>query len=311
MSKLSLIIPVFNEEKNIQPLHEELSSTISKLDNYEFEIIFVNDGSTDNSLEEIKKIENQDQRIKTIDFSRNFGKEMAITAGINTCQGDACIMIDSDLQHPVEKISDFLEKWKQGGEVIIGVRKSNKGEGLIKKIGSYFFYKIINKISATKIIPNATDFRLLDRIVIDEFNRMTERNRMTRGLIDWLGFKREFVEFNANPRVNGKASYSTWKLFHLAFDSIVSLSFFPLKLAGYLGVIITVLSGILGLFMFITNYVTGSLNFSGPAILAVIILFLIGIVLVCLGFIALYIANIHAEVGNRPMYIIRKKKNNL
>jgi len=310
MSKISIIIPVFNEEKNIQPLYVELSSTISKLDNYDFEIIFINDGSTDQSLMELQKIEKQNQKIKVIDFSRNFGKEMATTAGINHCQGDACIMLDSDLQHPAEKISEFLKKWEQGGEVIIGIRKSNKGEGLIKKIGSYFFYKIINKISTTKIIPNATDFRLLDRIVIDEFNRMTERNRMTRGLIDWLGFKREFVEFDANPRINGKASYSTWKLFRLAFDSIVSLSFFPLKLAGYLGVIITVLSGILGLFMFITNYVTESLNFTGSAILAVIILFLIGIVLICLGFIALYIANIHAEVGNRPIYIIRKKKSN-
>ncbi len=308
MVKISLVIPVYNEEKNIQPFYQELFLVISKLSNYDFEIIFVNDGSTDQSLDEMRKIEILDQKVKVIDFSRNFGKEMATTAGINYCQGDACLMLDADLQHPPEKISDFLKKWEAGGEVIIGIRTSNQGEGLIKKVGSYFFYKLINRISEVKIIPNATDFRLLDRIVIDEFNKMTERNRMTRGLIDWLGFKREFVEFNANPRVNGRASYSTWKLFRLAFNSIVSLSFFPLKLAGYLGVIITLFSGILGIFIFVTRYVYGINFFSGPATLAIANLFLIGIVLMCLGFIALYIANIHAEVSNRPIYIVRKSK---
>jgi len=311
MSKqISLIIPVFNEEKNIPLLFVEIRKTLDTLPQYEFEIVFINDGSTDQSLDELKKIKKEDGRIQIIDFSRNFGKEMATTAGINSCQGEACIMLDADLQHPVEKIADFLAKWEEGGEVIIGIRQSNQGEGLVKKIGSYFFYKLINAISDTTIIPNATDFRLLDRCVIDEFNKLTERNRMTRGLIDWLGFKREFVKFNANPRVNGKASYSTIKLIKLAFNSIISLSLFPLKIAGYLGVIITILSGILGLFIFFTRYVYGVLVFSGPAILAVINLFLIGIVLMCLGFIALYIANIHAEVGNRPMYIIRKKRIN-
>ena len=309
MSKLiSIIIPIFNEEKNIPLLFAEIKKTLASLSRYEFEIFFVNDGSEDESLVELRKIKEADGRINIIDFSRNFGKEMATTAGIHSCLGEACIMLDADLQHPVEKIADFLAKWEDGGEVIIGVRQSNKGEGLVKKIGSYFFYKLINSIADTKIIPNATDFRLLDRCVIDEFNKLTERNRMTRGLIDWLGFRREFVEFNANPRINGKATYSTIKLIKLAFNSIISLSLFPLKIAGYLGIVITFLSGCLGIFIIITRYITGTMYFSGPAILAVIILFLIGIVLICLGFIALYIATIHAEVSNRPMYIIRKRK---
>ena len=306
---ISIIIPIYNEEKNIPLLFAGLKKTFSNLSQYAFEIIFINDGSADGSLNELKKIAEADERARIIDFSRNFGKEMATTAGINQCLGEACLMLDADLQHPVEKIADFLSKWEEGGEVIIGIRQSNSGEGLIKKVGSYFFYKLINIISDTKIVPNATDFRLLDRKVIDEFNRMTERNRMTRGLIDWLGFRREFVNFNANPRINGKASYSTFKLFRLAFNSIVSLSFFPLKFAGYLGMFITVISGALGFFIFVTGYITKTLYYSGPAVLAVLILFLIGVVLMCLGFIALYIANIHAEVGNRPMYIIRKDKN--
>jgi dolichol-phosphate mannosyltransferase len=189
------------------------------------------------------------------------------------------------------------------------VRNKNKGEGLVKKIGSYFFYKIINRISDMKIVSQATDFRLIDRIVINEFNKMSERNRMTRALIDWLGFKRDYIYFDANARIHGKASYSFWKLVRLAFNSMISFSLFPLRIAGYLGIFITIFSGLLGIFMFTTNYVTGTVDFSGPAILAVMILFLIGIVLICLGLIALYIANIHAEVSNRPLYVARKPKN--
>lgn len=306
--KISIIIPAFNEEKNIPHLYEKIKEVIATLKAYDFEIIFVNDGSSDQSLAEMQKIENQDHKVRVIDFSRNFGKEMATSAGINNCQSDACIIIDADLQHPIEKIGEFLAKWEAGGEVIVGVRKTNQGEGIVKKVGSYFFYKIINSISEMKIIPNATDFRLLDRVVIEEFNKLTERNRITRGLIDWLGFKRDFVYFDANPRMAGKASYNTFKLFKLAFNSIVALSFFPLKLAGYLGILITLISGSLGIFILITGYITKTMIYTGSAVLAVLILFLIGIVLICLGFIALYIANIHAEVGNRPMYIVRKKK---
>jgi polyisoprenyl-phosphate glycosyltransferase len=218
-------------------------------------------------------------------------------------------MIDADLQHPAEVIREFLGKWEKGAEVVIGVREKNKGESFAKKAGSFLFYKIINCISDTKIVPNATDFRLIDRVVIDEFNKMTERNRMTRALIDWMGFRRDYIFFKANERLHGVASYSYLKLFRLAFNSMISLSLFPLKLAGYLGIIITFLSGILGIFIFTSQYIMHTMNYSGSAILAVIILFLIGIVLICLGLIALYIANIHSEVVNRPLYVIRKRKN--
>ena len=161
-----------------------------------------------------------------------------------------------------------------------------------------------------EIVSQATDFRLLDKEVINEFNKMTERNRMTRALIDWMGFKRQYISFEANERLHGEASYSFWKLLRLAFNSVISFSLFPLRIAGYLGIFITLISGLLGLFIFITKYVMGSMEFSGPAILAVVTLFLIGIVLICLGLIALYIANIHGEVSNRPLYIIRKSTSN-
>jgi len=306
---ISLIIPIYNEEKNIPILYETVKKVINNT-SYSWELIFVNDGSADKSIFELKKIRNIDNRVKIIDFSRNFGKEIATTAGINNCHGDACMMIDADLQHPVELIPEFLKKWEEGAEVVVGVRKKNKGEGWVKKFGSYFFYKIINRISDMEIVSQATDFRLLDKEVINEFNKMTERNRMTRALIDWMGFKRQYISFEANERLHGEASYSFWKLLRLAFNSVISFSLFPLRIAGYLGIFITLISGLLGLFIFITKYVMGSMEFSGPAILAVVTLFLIGIVLICLGLIALYIANIHGEVSNRPLYIIRKSTSN-
>ena len=229
MSKLlSIVVPVHNEEENIHPFCVVLNGILKNIA-YDCEIIFVNDGSTDKTFEMIKEDIQKDSQIKIIDLSRNFGKELAITAGINNCQGDACITIDGDLQHPVEKIPEFIKKWEAGFEVVVGVRRKNQSIGFSKKLGSYFFYKIINQIADTAITPNASDFRLLDRIVIDEFNKFTEKNRMTRALIDWLGFKRSFVYFDANPRIHGLASYSFFKLTRLAFNSMVSFSLLFLK----------------------------------------------------------------------------------
>jgi len=306
---ISIIVPVYNEEKNIPVIYEQLKKVLSPLD-FNYEIIFINDGSQDNSGNELKKLAVTDQQVKVIEFSRNFGKEIAITAGINNCQGECCIMIDADLQHPPELIPEFIASWQKGAEIVIGVRQNNKSNNLFKKIGSFCFYKIINKISEIKIMPNSTDFRLLDKKVIKEFNRFTEKNRLTRGLIDWLGFKRAYIYFEAEDRLNGQAAYSMFKLFRLALNSMVSLSLFPLKLAGYLGIFITIVSGLMGTFIVFEKYVFNdpwNFNFSGPAILAIMILFLVGIILICLGLITLYIANIHKETINRPIYVIRKK----
>lgn len=308
MQKLiSIIIPIYNEEANILLLYNKINKSLkNNLANYE--IIFVNDGSQDKSQAIIEKLAQKDKHLKFIEFSRNFGKEIALTAGLNLCYGNAAIMLDADLQHPIELIPKFLSKWEYGSKIVIGVRNKNKSDKISKKIGSWMFYKIMSRISDTKIIPNSTDFRLLDRQVINEFNKLSEKNRIMRGLIDWLGFKRDYIYFDASPRNNGKPGYNFWKLIKLAFSSFVSLSLFPLKIAGYLGIFIMLGSGLFGIYMFITNYVLKIQNFSGPAILAIINLFLIGIVLSCLGLIALYIANIQTEVINRPMYIINSRK---
>jgi polyisoprenyl-phosphate glycosyltransferase len=312
MKLVSIIIPAHNEEKNISLVYGELQKTLNTLrEKYSFEVFFVNDGSSDGTLSEIEKIAAADQNVKYIDFSRNFGKEIATTAALNSCQGDACIMVDADLQHPIELIPEFIKKWEQGAEVIIGIRKKNKNISWIKKIGSRVFYKIINEISEVNVVPNATDFRLLDKKVVEQFNRFTETNRMTRALIDWLGFKRDYIYFDANERINGDASYSFWKLLKLAINSFISLSLFPLKLAGSLGIMITLVSGIAGVYIFFGKYVFHTYfasTFSDAENLAILILFLVGIILMSLGLMAFYVANIHSEVINRPMYIIRKKK---
>jgi len=314
MSKLiSIIIPVYNEEKNIPLIYGELIKVWEDLKKkYDYEIIFVDDGSMDNSENILEEIAKNNPLVKFIQFSRNFGKEIALSAGLDVAIGDAVFMIDADLQHPAELMPNFIEKWQNGAEVVVGVRNKNKGEGLIKKLGSFFFYKIMNAVGETKIMPRATDYRLLDKKVVLAFRRLMEHGRMTRGLIAWLGFKRDYIYFDANERIHGKARYNKAKLMKLALSSIVAHSLFPLKLAGYLGVIIISFSSGLGLFIIIEMYLLRDpwgLSITGTAALAVLILFLVGIILCCLGFIALYIANINNEVTNRPLYVIRKKKN--
>jgi glycosyltransferase involved in cell wall biosynthesis len=312
MKKISIIIPVHNEEKNIPLIHAALRDLWKDLsEKYEQEIIFVNDGSRDNSEAAILAICNSYPEVRSINFARNFGKEIATTAGIHAAAGDAAIMIDADLQHPVQLIPAFLRHWENGAEVVVGVRSKNKKEGLVKKLGSVLYYWIMNLISETKLVPGETDFRLIDRQVIDAFREFTEHQRMTRALINWLGFPQEYVVFEANERANGQAPYSFFKLLHLATHSFISHSLFPLKLAGYLGMIITFSSGVLGVVVFIERYVFNDVwrwNPSGTAQLAIILLFLVGILLACLGLVALYIGNIQGEVANRPLYVVKKER---
>jgi dolichol-phosphate mannosyltransferase len=309
---ISVIIPCCNEEGNVPRLHQALVHAFAPLgDRYDAEFLFVDDGSEDGTAAAVEKLAKSDPRVKIISFSRNFGKEAATTAGIRYAKGDAVIMLDADLQHPPELIPHFLEKWRNGAEVIIGVRKKNKHYALVKRCGSALYYALMNTMSETAMIPRETDFRLIDRAVADAFNTFTERQRNTRALINWLGFKREHIEFDIDDRANGGASYSFGKLFHLAIYSFVSHSLFPLRLAGYLGTFITFFSGLLGVTVFFERYIWNDAwhwNVSGAAQLSIINVFLIGIVLICLGIVALYIENIQNETTNRPIYVIRTKR---
>ncbi|MEI6396860.1 MAG: glycosyltransferase family 2 protein [Candidatus Taylorbacteria bacterium] len=317
MSKtISIVIPVFNEEENIPLILGELSTVMSKLaqptalgGGYKHEIIFVDDGSTDGSADVIKKLCDSNSNISYLEFSRNFGKEMSITAGLNHCKGDCAIIIDADLQHPTSVIPSFISEWEKGYEVVVGIRRKSKSDCLTKIIGSKLFYGIMSRISEIEFIPNSTDFLLMDRKVIYAFNQCTERTRITRGLIAWLGFRRSLVEFDASERRTGKAGYSYAKLLRLALSSFVAMSLFPLKVAGYLGILITAVAGLLGIFILTDRFFLHNFfAFTWLATLTVINIFLIGIVLSCLGLIALYIAAISKDVSNRPMYVIRESK---
>lgn len=314
LKKISIVIPVYNEEDNLVPVVDRVRGVFASLaGKYEYEIILVDDGSRDKSREILQRFVREDRRVKYISFSRNFGKEAATTAGLNYAQGEAVVILDCDLQHPPEIIPRFIHKWESGASTVIGVRREHNGAGLFKRAGSYLFYKIMGWISETELTPNATDFRLVDRAIVNEFNNFTERSRLTRGLLDWLGFERDYIHFNAGKRVGNRVGYSKLKLVKLAMSSLVSHSLLPLKLAAYLGVVIVFISGALGLFIFVEKYLMGDpfgLNFSGPAMLAVFNSFLIGIVLCCLGLMALYIASIHGEVANRPLYVVRDKNIN-
>jgi polyisoprenyl-phosphate glycosyltransferase len=307
---ISLVVPVYNEEKNVPLIAGEIARVFSTL-SYAYEIIFVNDGSRDNSQSAIDAlVAGNPQHIKSIELSRNFGKESATSAGLHAAIGHAVMMIDADLQHPVDMIPEFITTWEAGTDVVIGQRKNSKKEGVIKHLGSKLYYIIMNRMSDTPLESGTTDFRLIDRQVVDEFNKLTEHNRITRGLIDWLGFKRVLVPFQANERAHGQASYSLPKLIRLALSSAITHSLFPLKFAGYLGIFITLITGIGGTVVFVERYVfNDSLgwSFTGSAQLAILIIFFIGIVLSCLGLIALYVGNIHAEVAGRPIYVVKKK----
>jgi len=308
---ISIIVPSHNESGNIQPMYRALQEACSPATGAVFEFIFVDDGSTDDTVEQLHDLARQDRRVRVIELTRNFGKEIATTAGFHAARGTAAISLDADLQHPPSLIPEFIAQWRAGAEVVIGVlRTGHRHAPLAKRLASGLFYRLINLVSTVEIIAHATDYRLIDRVVIDEFNRFTERNRITRGLIDWLGFERSYIEFTPARRHAGQAAYGYLKLINLAINSVVSMSLMPLKSAGYVGLFIILTSGPLGVFIFVEKYLLADpwgLSFSGPAILAVILTFLVGIILASLGLMALYIATIHAEVMNRPLYVTRRE----
>lgn len=313
MKLLSIIIPAYNESENIASLHDALSNyieSVCKKNKLDFEVIYVNDGSKDNTLEVLNDITARDNKSHYINFSRNFGKEAATSCGYRECKGDAAIVMDADGQHPKEIIEDFIREWKRGSQVVVGVRKSTQAS-FLKKMSSKLFYKILGSVEGGGMIPGSTDFRLIDRKVIDELNILSERNRITRGLVDWLGFKRSIVKFSANERYSGTATYSFSKLFKLAMHTFVSQSTKPLQVSGAIGLLVTLFSLITLFFIFIEQILLHDplgLAFTGTAILGLVTSLLVGIVLICQGLLALYIENIHTETQNRPLYVIESKK---
>ena len=310
-SKISVVVPVYNESEGIANfLGQSLLPELDKIEKYSTELILVDDGSTDDTLSILQKIANSNKAIKVIALSRNFGKEAALSAGLQYASGDAVITIDADGQQPPALIPEFIKKWENGADVVTGVRDHYTRHGLIQKLGSKMFYHLLRKMGNKYTVPGSTDFRIIDREVVDEFNQLPEHNRITRGLIDWLGFRQEHIKYTYGVRLAGKPSYNLKKLFKLAIDSFISMSDTPLVVLGYFGLIITFLSGILGLFVLIQQYILGDplgLYWNGAVQMAIFITFLIGIVLISQSIVALYISHIHADTQDRPLFIVNKK----
>ena len=313
--RLSVVVPIYNEERVVGKfLDEELSPILKQIEkNYSVEVILVDDGSSDKSLDIIRKTtlgQTEDaERLKIISFSRNFGKEIALSAGIKYATGDAIVMIDADGQHPVNAITEMLVKWEDGAKIVTAVRERSMTK---HKLGSKIFYQLMRLMGTKTINEGELDFRLIDREVANEFNRFTEHNRIARGLIDWLGFSQEYIVVKLNNRKDGaKGTYSFRKLVALAGDCFVSMSRTPLLIFGGIGVLIAGFSLILGLFILIEQYILGDplgLDWSGAVAMSVFVAFLVGLVLISQSITAIYISQIHNEAKNRPLFVIDREK---
>ena len=309
--QLSIVLPAYNECQHIRMIHDQLIAVLNTLptDTYTYELIYINDGSRDATWSEITKIAQTYEYVKWINFSRNFGKELALTAGLEHAKGDCVITIDCDGQHPVSQIPHFIDARAGGYDIVYNRRPEIAGASRVKKVTSKVFYRFFNKISEFKLEPWTTDYRLIDRKVIDVYLQFGEKNRIYRGLIDRVGFSKTCLVFDALPSPQGRiASYNYSKLVKLATDSITSFSLFPLKVVGYLGLLIMIWSGSIAVFILSTVFfLSNRYGFTNVGFLTIVNIFLGGIMMTSLGLIAIYIANIHDEVRHRPLYIIKDR----
>ena len=304
MKKVSLLIPAYNEEKVLQLLYQRIKAIIDNLYQYEWEVLFINDGSRVNTLAVLYSIRNQDNRINVLDLSRNYGKEVAMLAGFDYVKGDAVIILDADLQDPPELIPQMLEQWELGYDDVYAKRNSRKGETFIKKKTSQWFYKILQKSTDIPIQLNTGDFRLLDKSCVQALKQIREANRYTKGMFSWIGYNKKEILFDRDPRAAGETKWNYLKLFSLAIEGITSFTTKPLRISTFIGGIISVLSFIYAIYMLYDTIVYGN-DVKGYPSLLVTILFLGGIQLLSLGILGEYIARIFIETKNRPTYFAR------
>ena len=300
----SVVIPVFDEEENIEVLHRRLSKVLGNLCE-EYEIIFVDDGSTDDSLKIMRKLRETDPGVKIISFSRNFGHQIAITAGTDYASGSAVIVMDADLQDPPEVIPKLVEKWKEGYDTVYAIRESRK-DPILKRTIAFVFYRLFKRMSDVDIPVDAGDFRLMSRRVVDILKTMPERNRYLRGLASWVGFNQAKVMYARDERHRGERKYTLWQSTKLAFDGITSFSRFPLELATQLGLVVSLVGFLYTAIIIILALVFGRVV-PGWTTLMAAVLFLGGVQLIVVGIIAEYIGRIYVEVQQRPLYLIKEK----
>lgn len=309
MKKISVIIPMYYEEEVAEECYKRMTSVLQNIENYDYEIICINDGSRDKTLSILENLAIRDKRLKVLSFSRNFGHQCAVTAGLKYVTGDAIVIIDADLQDPPELIPEMLKLWEAGNDVIYGKRKTRDGESVFKLFTAKMFYKALNALSDVEIPKDTGDFRLVDRKVVDTINSLPEHNKFLRGLFSWVGYKQTPFEYERKERFAGKTKYPLKKMLKLASDGIISFSTKPLKIVGGLGMISIVISFILLIYALI-SYIFKLNNLSaGWTSLMLGITFFAGVQLLSLWIMSEYIARIYDESKNRPQYIIEKKIN--
>lgn len=304
-SLFSVIVPMYNEEEVIGTTFERLKQVMDSLGE-RYELIFVNDGSKDCSADIIKQLAEQHQEVVLIDFSRNFGHQIAITAGMDYARGDAIIIIDADLQDPPEVILQMIDKWRDGYEVVYGKRVKRKGETWFKKATAKIFYRTLRALTNVDIPADTGDFRLIDRKVCDVLKGLKEKNRFVRGLVSWIGFRQTSVEFVREERFAGVTKYPLKRMLRFALDAITSFSYKPLKIASYIGFTISFFSFIYLVIVVYQRLFTNTTTAGWASIVAINLLFN-GIILILLGVIGEYIGRIYDETKNRPLYIVRER----
>ena len=305
MKKISILIPCYNEEKSLPLLYPELVKLMDAEPNYEWELMFVNDGSRDDTLKVLQNLREQNPRVNYVDLSRNFGKEAAMLAGFDHVTGDCMVIIDADLQHPPTLIHDMLKLWEQGYDDVYAKRKTRGKESWLRKKLSLQFYKILQSSSRFDVLQNVGDFRLLDRCCINALKKLRESERYTKGMYAWIGFRKKDIEFEQGDRLAGESSWSYRQLFSFAIDGITSFTNAPLRISTIVGFIVSMCAFLYMIYVFIKALIYGD-PVQGYPTLVILILFLGGIQLLSLGIIGEYIGRIYNETKNRPDYIVRE-----
>ncbi|WP_047982593.1 glycosyltransferase family 2 protein [Ornithinibacillus contaminans] len=309
MKTITLLIPAYNEEEVLYKLYDRLLTVMEKVKNYGFEVLFVNDGSNDNTLSIIKEMRNKDNRVSYIDLSRNFGKETAMIAGFDYANGDAVVIIDADLQDPPELIPEMIKYWEQGYDDVYAKRRSREGETKLKKLTASLFYKILQKTTRIPVQKNTGDFRLLDRRAIKALRKFREYERYTKGMYSWIGYNKKEILFDRDPRAAGKTKWNYFKLADLAINGITSFTTAPLRFSALLGAIISLSAFFYMIFVIFKTVIYGA-DVSGYPSLMTVILFLGGIQLFSLGIIGEYLGKVFSETKNRPLYFIDEYNDN-
>jgi polyisoprenyl-phosphate glycosyltransferase len=303
--RISVVVPAYNEELVINETHKRLNDALSSIA-VDYEIIYVNDGSRDKTIEILKEIGAKDSHVRILNFSRNFGHQVAVTAGIQNATGNAVVLIDADLQDPPELIKEFVRKWQEGYDVVYAIRKSRAGETWFKKFTAAIYYRTLRKLIDIEIPLDTGDFRLMSRKVVDSLNAMPERHRFIRGLVSWVGFKQIGVEYERQERFAGETKYPLKKMIKFAMDGITAFSYKPLQLASWLGVY-AALIGFVGILAIIALKFLTQVTVQGWSSLMVVVLFIGGVQLGILGIMGEYLGRIYDEVRGRPLYLLQER----